>query len=173
MLEGMLDVGALRHTREVGMRAVHELSEEQFAATRSPGTLINSNDHPGLAECVGNPRALEALEAMGFGGSRFWKAVIISKPGPSPRLYWHQDCMWWDDPRAYRDYSPMIRRPAGTDAELDPPRVPPPARRVAAGGARQDPPGDPGLPGIGRAAGFQSPARLGKAPAGFEVLLRN
>ena len=24
----------------------------------------------------------------GFGGSRFWKAVIISKPGPSPRLYW-------------------------------------------------------------------------------------
>ena len=49
-----------------------------------------------------------ALEAMGFGGSRFWKAVIISKPGPSPRLYWHQDCMWWDDPRAYGDYSPMI-----------------------------------------------------------------
>ena len=45
---------------------------------------------------------------MGFGGSRFWKAVIISKPGPSPRLYWHQDCMWWDDPRAYSDYSPMI-----------------------------------------------------------------
>ena len=49
---------------------------------------INSNDHPGLAECIGNPRALAALEAMGFGGSRFRNAVIISKPGPSPRLYW-------------------------------------------------------------------------------------
>ena len=95
-------------TREVAMRAVRELSAEQLAATRSPGTLINSNHHPGLAECIGNPRALDALDVMGFGGSRFWKAVIISKPAPSPRLYWHQDCMWWDDPPAYSDYSPMI-----------------------------------------------------------------
>ena len=79
--------------------------------------------------------------------------------------------MWWDDPRAYRDYSPMIRRPAGTNAELDPPRVPLPARRVAAGGARQDPPGDPGLPGLGRAVRLQPPARPGKAPAGLEVFL--
>ncbi len=108
VLEGMLDAGTLRHTREVAMEAVRGLSEEQLEATRSPGTLINSNDHPGLAECVGNPKALAALAAMGFGGSKFWKAVIISKPGPSPRLYWHQDCMWWGDPRAYGDYSPMI-----------------------------------------------------------------
>ena len=43
----------------------------------------------------------------------FVKAVVISKPGPSPRLYWHQDCMWWDDPRAYSDYSPMNRQPDG------------------------------------------------------------
>ena len=48
------------------MKAVRGLSEEQLEATRSPGTLINSNDHPGLAECIGNPRALAALEAMGF-----------------------------------------------------------------------------------------------------------
>ena len=267
VLEEMLDAGTLRHTRVVAMGAVRGLSEEQLEATRSPGTLINSNDHPGLAECVGNPKALAALEAMGFGGSKFWKAVIISKPGPSPRLYWHQDCMWWDDPRAYSDYSPMIflmyylddtsrengclrllpgshrrwhelhgmgtahtrdinrmdderdprfadypgevdvpvragdlvvgdarmfhatprqyhrrvpdgdhdlvppavRRPAGTEPELDPPRVPPPARWVAAGGAGQDPAGDPGLSGIGRAAGFQSPARQGQARAGLEL----
>ena len=260
VLEGMLDTDTLRHTRDIAMKAVRELSEEQLKATRSPGTLVNSNHHPGLVECIGNPRALAALEAMGVGGSRFWKAVIISKPGPSPRLYWHQDCMWWDDPRAYSDYSPMIflmyylddtsrengcrrllpgthrgwhqlhgmgeahtkdinrmddehdprfadypgevdvpieagdlvvgdarlfhathanttgeyrtvitiwfhplfRKPAGTDAELDPPRVPPPARAVAAGGARQDPARYPGLSGNGRAAGFQSPARQGQ-----------
>ncbi len=108
VLENMLDARTLGHTREVAMEAVRELSAEQMEATRSPGTLINSDHHPGLAECVGNPRALAALEKMGFGGSKFWKAVIISKPGPSPRLYWHQDCMWWDDPRAYGDFSPMI-----------------------------------------------------------------
>ena len=69
------------------MEAIGGLTEEQLEATRSPGTLINSNHHPGLAECIGNPKALAALETIGFGGSRFWKAVIISKPGPSPRLY--------------------------------------------------------------------------------------
>ena len=40
VLEGMLDAGALRHTRDVAMGAVGELTEEQLAATRSPGTLI-------------------------------------------------------------------------------------------------------------------------------------
>ena len=113
VLEGMLDAGTLRHTRVAAMNAVCGLSEEQLEATRSPGTLINSNDHPGLAECIGNSKALAALEAMGFGGSRFWKAVVISKPGPSPRLDWHQDCMWWDDPCAYSGYSPINRQPDG------------------------------------------------------------
>ena len=108
VLKDMLDPDILKLTREVSMEAVAALSSEQLEATRTPGTLINSNKHPGLADLVGNPKALAALEAMGFGGSKFWKAVIISKPGPSPRLYWHQDCMWWDDPRAYSDYSPMI-----------------------------------------------------------------
>ena len=87
--QGRLDtykVASGSRTRDVAMKAVRGLSEEQLEATRSPGTLINSNDHPGLAECIGNPRALAALEAMGFGGSRFRNAVIISKPGPSPRL---------------------------------------------------------------------------------------
>jgi ectoine hydroxylase-related dioxygenase (phytanoyl-CoA dioxygenase family) len=108
ILEDMLDADTLQHTRDVAMKAVGELSEEQLEATRAPGSLINSNDQPGLAYCIGNPKALAALEAMGFGESKLWKAVIISKPGPSPRLYWHQDCMMWDDPRAYSDYSPMI-----------------------------------------------------------------
>ena len=47
------------------MKAVPGLSEEQLAATCSPGTLINSGHHPGPAECIGNPMALAALEPMG------------------------------------------------------------------------------------------------------------
>ena len=108
VLENMLDGDTLRMTRAVAMKAVRDLSAGQLEATRAPGTLINSDSHPGLAACIGNARALAALKAMGFGGCKFWKAVIISKPGPSPRLYWHQDCMWWDDPRAYASRSPMI-----------------------------------------------------------------
>ncbi len=108
VLEDMLDPKTLQHTRDASMKAVYELSQEQLEDTRAPGSLINSNNQPGLADCIGNPKALAALDEMGFGDNGFWKAVIISKPGHSPRLYWHQDCMWWDDPRAYSDYSPMI-----------------------------------------------------------------
>ncbi len=108
VLEDMLGLETLQKTRKVALNAVNKLSDEQLAAHRAPGTLINSKAEPGLADCIGNPKALAALGAMGFGSSKFWKAVIISKPGPSPRLYWHQDLIFWDDPRAYSDCSPQI-----------------------------------------------------------------
>ena len=37
VLGGMLDAGTLRLTRDVAMKAVRGLSEEQLEATRSPG----------------------------------------------------------------------------------------------------------------------------------------
>ena len=45
---------------------------------------------------------------MGLTDVTFWKAVIISKFPGGPRLYWHQDCMMWQDPRAYSAIAPMI-----------------------------------------------------------------
>lgn len=108
ILNDILDSDVINRTREISMNSVLGLSGEQLADAKAAGSLINSDDEPGLAECVGNPRAVSALEAMGFGDVKFWKAVIISKPPHGPRLYWHQDCMMWDDPRAYSDYSPMI-----------------------------------------------------------------
>ena len=34
--------------------------------------------------------------------------MIISKPPGGPLLYWHQDCVMWQYPRAYSAWSPMI-----------------------------------------------------------------
>ena len=45
---------------------------------------------------------------MNYHNNKFWKAVIISKPPGSPRLYWHQDCIMWKDPSAYSEISPML-----------------------------------------------------------------
>ena len=108
IIEDVIDPETIRHTKKVSMDAVSRLSGEALRNAKAPGSLINSDDEPGLAECVGNPRALSYLESMGFEDVRFWKAVIISKPPGGPRLYWHQDCMMWDDPRSYGDISPMI-----------------------------------------------------------------
>ena len=107
----MADAGLLDRTRRCAARAVAALEEEQLARNRSPGTLIDSGGYPDLADLVGNPKALRALNDMGLTDTWFWKAVIISKPPGGPLLYWHQDCMMWQDPRAsraYSEWSPMI-----------------------------------------------------------------
>ena len=83
MLEGMLDAGILRHTRDVAMQAVGELSEEQLEATRSPGTLINSNHQTGLVACIGNPRSLAALEAVGLAAAGSGRRPSSAGRGPA------------------------------------------------------------------------------------------
>ena len=102
------DEAVLEVTRRCAARAVAAQDAERLAMTRSPGTLIDSNGWPELADIIGNPNALHELERMGLIDVTFWKAVIISKFPGGPRLYWHQDCMMWQDPRAYSDIAPMI-----------------------------------------------------------------
>ena len=108
VLEELANEALLRRTRGCVEQAVATQDIERLARTRSPGTLIDSNAYPELAGIIGNPVSLKALDEMGLPGSKFWKAVIISKPPGGPRLYWHQDCLMWQDPRAYSEIPPMI-----------------------------------------------------------------
>ena len=108
ILENMADTARLDRTRACVEQAIADQDAERFAGWRAPGTLIDSNNYPELAGLIGNPRALKALDAMGLTDTKFWKAVIISKPPGGPRLYWHQDCLMWQDPRAYSDITPMM-----------------------------------------------------------------
>ena len=101
--EAVLDL-----TRRCVERAVAAQNAERLALNRSPGTLIDSDHYPELADIIGNPKALHELQRMGLTDVTFWKAVIISKFPGGPRLYWHQDCMMWQDPRAYSAIAPMI-----------------------------------------------------------------
>ena len=98
----------IEHTQACVERAVATQDAERLARTRSPGTLIDSDGYPELADLIGNPAALDELHRMGFTDIKFWKAVIISKPPGGPRLYWHQDCMLWQDPRSYSAVPGMI-----------------------------------------------------------------
>lgn len=108
VLEDMANESLLERTRTCAQDAILAQDPEKFAGWRAPGTLIDSNHFPALASLIGNPAALSALNEMGLTNTKFWKAVIISKPPGGPRLYWHQDCLMWQDPRAYSDVSPMI-----------------------------------------------------------------
>ena len=108
MIPDVVDEAVLGITRRCAARAVAEQDAERLAMTRSPGTLIDAGGYPDLADIIANPRALHELGRMGLTDVVFWKAVIISKFPGGPRLYWHQDCMMWQDPRAYSAIAPMI-----------------------------------------------------------------
>lgn len=87
VLKEMADDALLQRTRECVERAVATQDIERLTRTRSPGTLIDSDAHPELAGIIGTPTALKALDEIGLPYSKFWKAVIISKPPGGPRLY--------------------------------------------------------------------------------------
>ncbi len=104
----LIDNWLLEKTRACVDKALAEVDAEGREQNKAPGSLIDSNFYPELADLIGNPAALSMLEAMGLRDIKFWKAVIISKPPGGPRLYWHQDCIMWNDARAYSDSPPMI-----------------------------------------------------------------
>lgn len=108
VLEKMADDTLLEKIRTISSTAVAAQDKERLKRHKAPGSLINSGSEPGLADLIGNSVALDALQMMGLQDICFWKAVIISKPPGGPRLYWHQDCIMWHDPRAYSDIPPMI-----------------------------------------------------------------
>ena len=108
VIKKMADDWLLDRTRACVDKALSEVDPERLAKTKAPGSLIDSDHYPELADLIGNPLALEELDRMGLKDVKFWKAVIISKPPGGPRLYWHQDCLMWQDPRAYSDRPPMI-----------------------------------------------------------------
>ena len=108
VIPNMADGALLNKTRACVQKALAEYDAEKRENTKAPGSLIDSNFYPELADLIGNPLALQTLEQMGLQDIKFWKAVIISKPPGGPRLYWHQDCIMWGDPRAYSERPPMI-----------------------------------------------------------------
>ena len=108
VIPNQVDETLLKKTRACVDKALAEVDAERRELTKAPGSLIDSNFYPELADLIGNPRALGTLHDMGLRDIKFWKAVIISKPPGGPRLYWHQDCIMWNDARAYSDSPPMI-----------------------------------------------------------------
>ena len=86
IIENVADERLLDRTRACVDKALAEVDPDRLQKTKSPGSLIDSNDYPELADLIGNPRALAELDRMGLKDIKFWKAVIISKRRAGPPL---------------------------------------------------------------------------------------
>ena len=108
ILKDVVSNELLSRTRDCVYEAITKHADLQSNKNQSPGLMVDSDDYPELSGIVGNTVVLQSLNQMGLNDCAFWKAVIISKPPGGPRLYWHQDCLMWDDPRSYSEIAPMI-----------------------------------------------------------------
>ena len=78
-------------------------SADHFDEQKSTGSMISVYDDPFFADLVAYPPALGALASLGYPNSRWSSGFVISKPGHSPPLFWHQDWWGWNDPISYTD----------------------------------------------------------------------
>ena len=101
VIEGVLKEDMLTQLRTVTDELLDAQTEDQRAAHRSSGSMISVYMHPMFAELVVYPRALQALEVLGFLRPKWSSGYVISKPPQSPPLFWHQDWWGWNDPCSY------------------------------------------------------------------------
>ena len=103
VLPGILDPSMLRRLRERCRRILSDVSEDHRSLQRAPGSLIHVAEDPSFAELIAWPKTHAALAGLGLEGARFSSGYVISKPGHSPPLFWHQDWWGWDHPLSYTD----------------------------------------------------------------------
>ena len=77
-----------------------------FERQRAPGSMVMIDwemayRYDVFAELIVHPKMLKRLAELGFAQPKFGHGRIISKPPHSPRLFWHEDGRFWDDPVSY------------------------------------------------------------------------
>jgi hypothetical protein len=103
-IPGFLPLDTLASLRVAADRAGQRWSEKVGdAALRSQGSMVGVPRlrDPLFGRLIADPRVLAVLDGLGLGDATFTDGYVISKPGRSPRLFWHFDWYGWDDESSY------------------------------------------------------------------------
>jgi hypothetical protein len=106
--ESILSPDLLYRLRAVTDRMLSEQSEEHAARTRSQVSMFLTTADPIFVELIALPEAVNCLRSLGYPNPTFTDGYIISKPGYSPRLFWHYDWFAWEDDRSYEIEPPQV-----------------------------------------------------------------
>ena len=103
VFEQVLSPEMLARVRAASDGLIEAQPSEHFDEQKSTGSMISVYDDPFFAELVAYPPALDTLASLGYPNPRWSSGFVISKPGYSPPLFWHQDWWGWNDPVSYTD----------------------------------------------------------------------
>lgn len=101
VVPGVLDRSGLDAIETAAAARVAAASEAHLAANRTTGSMLHVADDPAFARLIAWPPTLSILRALGFGEVAWSAGYVISKPAGGPRLFWHQDWLYWDHPVAH------------------------------------------------------------------------
>ncbi len=103
VFEQVLSPEMLARVRAASDGLLAAQSAEHFDKQKSTGSMVSVYDDPFFADLVAYDPALDALTSLGYPNPRWSSGFVISKPGHSPPLFWHQDWWGWNDPISYTD----------------------------------------------------------------------
>ena len=106
--ESVLPRGLLLRLRDATDRLLEAQTPEQVAKQRTTGSMLPVTSDPIFAELIALGPARQALADLGFPHPVYSDGWLISKPGRSPRLFWHYDWFSWQDPRSYELPPPQV-----------------------------------------------------------------
>ncbi|BDI29541.1 hypothetical protein CCAX7_15920 [Capsulimonas corticalis] len=103
-----LSLEMIDRLRDATDRLLDAQSMEERTRVRAQGSMMPITADPIFAELVTLPAARNAFADLGFPAPTFTDGYIISKPGGSPRLFWHYDWFAWEDNRSYELPAPQL-----------------------------------------------------------------
>ncbi|MDQ2800224.1 MAG: phytanoyl-CoA dioxygenase family protein [Armatimonadota bacterium] len=106
--DGILPSPLVARLRSASDTLLDALPREQAEALRAQGSLLPTTGAPLFVELITLPAALNALASLGFLHPTFSDGYVISKPGHSPRLFWHYDWFAWQDPYSFGPNPPQL-----------------------------------------------------------------
>ena len=96
---GVLDDSAIGVVNRAAAALLAAAPLEHFAAQRTTGSMLDVAGDATFDALIARADVVSLLERLGFGRDLIFSAgYVISKPAGAPRLFWHQDWLYWNDP---------------------------------------------------------------------------
>ena len=109
LIPNVLDQAFMCQLINVTTNVVAAISSAHREERKSTGSLVHIDADPFYAQLIAYEPALNAIRTLTDASDLRWSTgYLVSKPGPSPALFWHQDWWAWDNPISYAAAVPQI-----------------------------------------------------------------
>ena len=98
VIPGVLTDDALSALRDACARRIAAAGAEHLRANATTGSMLGVEQDPAFADLIAWPQTLAILRGLGWGSVAWSAGYVINKPARAPRLFWHQDWLWWTHP---------------------------------------------------------------------------